>query len=80
MDGEKEWSDAWTGFTRFVLLKDRPPKGHTRYGERLTRKPKTSRPDDVWPDMWKFMSDAAKKRKLNKDGLSRNESSTMPDN
>ena len=22
---------------------------------------KTSRPDDVWPDMWKFMSNAAKK-------------------
>ena len=27
-----------------------------------TRKQTTSRPDDVWPDMWKFMSDAAKKR------------------
>ena len=29
---------------------------------RLTRKQKTSRPDEVWPDMWKFMSDAAKKK------------------
>ena len=29
---------------------------------RLTRKQKTSRPDDVWPDMRKFMSDAAKKK------------------
>ena len=27
-----------------------------------TRKQTTSRPDDVWPDMWKFMADAAKKR------------------
>ena len=28
--------------------------------ERLTRKQTTSRPDDVWPDMWKFVSDAVK--------------------
>ena len=31
-------------------------------GERLTRKQATSRPDDLWPDMWKFMSHAAKKK------------------
>ena len=28
---------------------------------RLTRKQKTSRPDNVWPDMWKHMSDASKR-------------------
>ena len=58
VDGEKELSDAWTGFTRFVLLKERPPEGYTWSGGRLTRKQKT----DVWPDMWKHMSDAAKKK------------------
>ena len=26
------------------------------------KKTKKSRPDGVWPDMWKFMSDAAKKK------------------
>ena len=31
-------------------------------GERLTRKQMTSRPDDVWPDMWTHTSDAAKKK------------------
>ena len=31
-----------------------------RSGERLTRKQTTSRPDKVWPDMWKVMSDASK--------------------
>ena len=62
MDGEIELSDAWTGFTRFVVPKERPPEGYTWSGERLTRKQKTSRPDDVWPDMWKYMSDAAKKK------------------
>ena len=30
--------------------------------ERFTRKQTTSRPDDVWPDMWKHMSDAAKQK------------------
>ena len=79
VDGERELSDAWTGFTRFVLLKERPPEGYTSSGGRLTRKQTTSGPDDVCPDMWKFMSDAAKK-KQNKDGLSRNQSSTMQDN
>ena len=29
---------------------------------RLTRKQTNSRPDDAWPDIWKFMSDAAKKK------------------
>ena len=31
-------------------------------GRRLTRKHTTSRPDNVWPDMWTRMSDAAKKK------------------
>ena len=51
VDGEKELSDAWTGFTGFVQLKERPPEEYTWSGWRLTRKQKTSRPDDVWPDM-----------------------------
>ena len=48
------------------------PEQHTRHlvhtwsGERLTRKEKTSRPDNVWPDMWKHMSDAAKKKAIHK--------------
>ena len=62
MDGEKELSDAWTGFTRFVLLKEWRPERFSWSGERLTRKQQTSRPDDLWPEMWKFMSDAAKKK------------------
>ena len=62
VDGERELSDAWTGFTRFILLHERPPEGYTWSGGRLTRKQTTSRPDNVRPDMWKHMSDAAKKK------------------
>ena len=59
-------SDAWTGFTRFTQMKERPPEGYTWSGRRLTRKQKTSRPDDVWPDMWKHMSDASKRKEKQK--------------
>ena len=52
-DGEGELSDASTGFTRFILLNERPPDGYTWSGERFTRKQTTSRPDNVWPKMWK---------------------------
>ena len=78
--GERELSETWTGFTRFFLLKERPPEGYPWSGERPTRKQTTSRPDDVSPVFWKFMSDAAKKREQNKDGLSRNHNSKTPDN
>ena len=62
VDGERELSDAWTGFTRFILLTERPPDGYTWSGWRLTRKQSTSRRDNVWPDMWTHMSDAAHKK------------------
>ena len=32
VDGGKELSDAWTGFTRFILLNERPPDGYTWSG------------------------------------------------
>ena len=59
---ETELSDAWTGFTRFIRLNERPSEGYTWSGERLTRKHTTSRPDNVWLDMWKHISDAAKSK------------------
>ena len=62
VDEDRELSDAWTGFTRFILLNERPPDGYTWSGWRLTRKQKTSRPDDIRPDMWTRISDAAKKK------------------
>ena len=62
------------------LLNERPPAGYTWSGWRLTRKQTTSRPDNVWPDLWKHVSDAAKKKaKRSKSGLSRNQSSITPD-
>ena len=48
---------------KICLLKERSLEGYTWSWRRLTRKQKTSRPNDVWPDMWRFISDAAKKAK-----------------
>ena len=78
VDGERELSDAWTGFTRFILLNEKPPDGYTWSRERFTRKQTTSRPDNVWPDMWKHIYDASK-RKEKENGPSRDPNSIMPE-
>ena len=62
VDGERELSDARTGFTRFILLNERPPDGFSWSWRRRLRKQTTSRPDKAWPDMWKHMSVAAKSK------------------
>ena len=54
---EREPSDAWTGFTRFMILDEKPLDGYTWSWRR-----QTSKPDNVWPDMWKHLSDASKRK------------------
>ena len=45
IDGSKDLSDPWTGFTQFTLLEEKPPEGFLWSRWRLTRKQLTSRPD-----------------------------------
>ena len=45
IDGSKDLSDPWTGFTRFIFWEEKPPDGYMWSGERLTRKQLTSRTD-----------------------------------
>ena len=45
IDGSRDLSDSWTGFTQFTLFEEKPPKGYMWSGERLTSKQLTSRPD-----------------------------------
>ena len=47
IDGSRDLSDPWTGFTQFTLLEDKPPDGYMWSGRRLTRKQLTSRPDPL---------------------------------
>ena len=59
-------SDMWTGFRRFTVLNEKPPDGYTWSGRRLTRKQTTSRPDTLWPEIWKDISDASKRKEKQK--------------
>ena len=52
IDGSRDVSDPWTGFTQFALLEENPPDGKKCSRRRLTRKQLTSRPDDLWPELW----------------------------
>ena len=49
IDGSRDLSDPWTGFTQFTLLDKKAPDGYTWSRGRLTRKQLTSRPDHLWP-------------------------------
>ena len=73
VDGDRELSDSWTAFTRFTVLDEKPQDGKTWSGWRLTRKQTTSRPDTLWPEIWKDMSEASKRKKKSKSGRSRNQ-------
>ena len=52
IDGSRDLSDPWTGFTQFTLLEEKVPDGYMWFGWRLTRKQTTSRPDHLWPELW----------------------------
>ena len=62
VDGDRELSGTWTGFTRFTTLSEKPPDVYPWSGERLTRKQTTSRPGKLWPEMWKHMPDASTRK------------------
>ena len=47
IDGSRDLSDFWTGFTQFTLLEEKPPDGYMWSGERLTKRQVTSRPDHL---------------------------------
>ena len=66
IDGSKDLSDPWTGFTQFTLLEEKPPDGYMWSGRRLTRKQLTSRPDHLWPELWKSMGKHAKLKEKQK--------------
>ena len=52
IDGSRDLSDSWTGFTQFTLLEEKPSDGSLWFGERLTKRQVTSRPDHLWPELW----------------------------
>ena len=65
-DGPRDLPDPWTGFTQFTLLEEKHPEGYMWSGVRLTRKQQTSRPDHLWPEIWKTMGKNAKLKEKQK--------------
>ena len=66
IDGSRDLSDPWTGFTQFVFSKKAWKRIHVVPGERLSRKQLTSRPDHLWPKLWKSMGKHAKLKEKQK--------------
>ena len=66
VDGSRDLSDSWTNFTQLTLLEEKTPNGYMWSGERLTRKQLTSKPDHVWPELWKSMGKNAKLKERQK--------------
>ena len=64
--GSRYLSDPWTGFTQFTLLEEKPPDGYMWSEVRLTRKQLTSRPDHLWPELWKSMGKHAQLKEKQK--------------
>ena len=62
VDGSRDLCDSWTGFTQFTLLCEKPPEGQMWSGERLTKRQATSRPDHLWPELWRGLARNAKLR------------------
>ena len=60
IDGSRDLSVSWTGFTQFTLLEAKPPDGYMWSGERLTKRQATSRPDHLWPENWKRDANSGK--------------------
>ena len=53
-------------FTQFTLLNEKAPDGFSWSGGRLTRKQLTSKPDHLWPELWKSMGKHAKLKEKQK--------------
>ena len=66
IDGSRDLSDSWTGFTQFTLLDEKPPDGYMWSGWRLTRKQLTSRPDYLCPELWTKLGRNAKLKERQK--------------
>ena len=66
IEGNRNLSDTWMGFTRFTILDEKPPDGFSWSGWRLTKKQTTPRTHYLWPEIWKDMSEAAQRKEKQK--------------
>ena len=72
IDGSGDLSASWKSFTQFTLLDEKPPQGHMWSGWRLTKRQATSRPDHLWPELWRGPARNVKLRKKHKWAMEKN--------
>ena len=65
IDGSRDVSDPWTGFTQFTLLEETSRRIYVVWGE-IDERQVTSRPDHLWPELWRGMSKNAQLREKQK--------------
>ena len=61
---EKELPDSWIGKTTFELLRPLPPVGYSCIEGRLTKTQETTRPGNIWPEIWRSMSKKIKQQAI----------------
>ena len=62
MQGERVLSDTWVGKTVIPILRKPPPPGWTVIYGRPTKIQTTQRPGNLWPEVWRDMGDAQKRK------------------
>ena len=70
INGSRDLSDPWTGFTQITLL-EKLSTDFCGPARDQQEKQLTSRPDHLWPEFWKSMGKHAKRRR-SKSGLMKN--------
>ena len=71
VDGDRELSNAWTGFTRFTTLDEKPTDGYAWSRRRLTRQQTTF--STSRPEIGKDISEAPKRREKQKRAIEKTE-------
>ena len=66
IDGSRDLSDSWTGFTQFTPLEETLSDGYMWSGWRLTKRQVTSRADHLWPELWIKLGRNAKLKEKHK--------------
>ena len=64
VDGNKALSEEWIGKTIFEILHFPPKKNHYWVAGRETKIQETTRPGNVWPEVWDLMGDKKKKKAI----------------
>ena len=77
VDGGRDLSEPWSGFTQFTILNEKPPDGCTWSGGRLTKIEAYSRPDHLWQRCGPGMSRVAQRKEKQEWAIGKTEGSTL---